>query len=164
MTGSARKISKRQLIALRGAKCEICGITEWCNKPLPFDDHHCDRNRKNGHESNRKIICPNCHRQQHLKHSEEAKAKMSATNSDGRRKGENHQLYGTHHSEETKQKQRIAKMGKHVPEETRRKISTTMSDGRMLGKNHPMYGKHLSEEHKAKISSSLIGRPFMTTK
>lgn len=140
MTDSARKISKRQLIALRGAKCEICGITEWCNKPITFDDHHCDRDRTNGQESNRKIICPNCHRQQHLKKSEktkraisigttgiaksaEATCRMRATLSDGRMKGlmkgEKNGMYGkvpwnkgVPASEEHKEKNRVGHLGK----------------------------------------------------
>jgi uncharacterized Zn finger protein (UPF0148 family) len=110
MTDSTRKISKKQLIALRGAKCEICGITEWCGKSITFDDHHCDRDRKNGKESNRKIICPNCHRQQHLERSEESKRERSAAVT-----GENNPMYGRKHSEEAKQKQRFAHAGQNNP-------------------------------------------------
>lgn len=60
--------------------------------------------------------------------------------------GENHPMYGKHHSEESKK---------------------NMSEGRikfyqdhpdfMSGENNPMYGKHLSEEHKRKISEKMKG-------
>ena len=134
MTETARKISKKQLIALRGAKCEICGITEWCNKLITFDDHHCDRNRKNGHESNRKVICPNCHRQQHLD-------KTGRTN----------------------RKQSIGQTGRKFPQELREKISNTMKMyGSSKGKNNGFFGKHHSEETKQvlklKISKTMIER------
>ena len=160
------RISKRQLIALRGAKCEICGITEWCGKPITFDDHHCDRNRKNEKESNRKIICPNCHRQQHLERSEESKRKNSIAHTGKRysdetklkqsrarrgprnglygRTGELSHLFGKHLSEETKQKIRVTKLGeknpmyrKHFSEEVKQKRSIKFSDGRNKGQNNP---------------------------
>ena len=58
--------------------------------------------------------------------------------------GENHPLYGKHHSEETKRKMSIANSGenhynygKHLTEDTRKKMSIANS-----GENHPMYGKH----------------------
>ena len=144
MTGSARKTYKKQLIALRGAKCEICGITEWQGESIVFDDHHIDRNRKNGHESNRKILCPNCHRQQHKRRaspSVESRRKHSVTNSDGRFKGKNNGMYG-----------------KHLSIESRAKQSATLSDGRMKGENNSMYGTHHSVESKQKLSKRMSGK------
>ena len=52
------------------------------------------------------------------------------------KKGENHPMYGKHHTEETKQK--ISKANK--------------------GKNSPMYGKHHTEETKQKISEIHKGK------
>lgn len=142
-----RRISKRQLIALRGAKCEICGLTEWCGKPITFDDHHCDKNHANNVEQNRKIIC---HRQQHLEQSAESKKKNSEWHTgkryseETRRKMGNSHI-GTCHSEETKQKIRDTKLGKrnpmygkHFSEEARQKRSLKFSDGRNKGENNPM--------------------------
>ena len=50
--------------------------------------------------------------------------------------GENHPMYGKHHTEET-----------------RKKLSKALT-----GENHPMYGKQLSEEHKKKLSESHKGK------
>lgn len=113
-----------------------------------------------------------------LSHSEETRQKMSET-----RMGENNPSYGSHlsdeakqklsavntgnacalgykHSEESKQKMSEAKSGeknpnygKHLSEETRRKMSEAKS-----GDKHPLYGKHLSEEHKQKISEAKYGK------
>ena len=157
MTDSTRKISKKQLIALRGAKCEICGITEWCNKPITFDDHHCDRNRKNGKETNRKIICPNCHRQQHLERSEEIKQKISVS------------MLGVSKSEEHRQAISISTTGIAKSAEAIRKMRATLSDGRMKGlmkgEKNGMYGKvpwnkgvPASEEHKEKNRVGHLGK------
>ncbi len=43
--------------------------------------------------------------------------------------GEKHPMYGKHHSEETKQKMRQAKLGSPVSEETKRKISEKLKMG-----------------------------------
>ena len=55
-------------------------------------------------------------------------------------KGEKHQFYDKHHSEESKQKMSEARLGK------------------CSGINHPMYGKHHSEESKEKSRLSHIGQ------
>lgn len=68
------------------------------------------------------------------KMSKEFREKMSEITS-----GENHPMYGKHHTEETKQKIR----------ENRKPLS---------GENHPMYGRHHSEESKRKISENSKGR------
>ena len=64
------------------------------------------------------------------KHSEEARKKMSEHHADV--SGENHPMYGKHHSEETLIK--------------------------MRGKNNPMYGKTHSEESRKKMSDAFKGR------
>ena len=51
-------------------------------------------------------------------------------------KGENHHMFGKHHSEEAKRKQSEAKKGKYC------------------GKNNPFYGKHHSAEARRKMSES----------
>ena len=53
---------------------------------------------------------------------------------DGRMKGENNSMYGTHHSVESKQK--LSK--------------------RMSGKNHPLFGTHCSDITKAKQRATLF--------
>ena len=44
-------------------KCEICGITEWMNKPISLQLHHKDGNSINHRLENLQILCPNCHSQ-----------------------------------------------------------------------------------------------------
>ena len=130
------KISRLQLIALRGAKCEICGITEWYGKSITFDDHHFDKDPQNGTEVNRKIICPNCHRQQHLKKSglNMRKPKLNTENMKGFK------------SDEHKQNIRIAITGTKQTEETKCKISKSLK------------GRKLSDEHCRNITAALSGQ------
>lgn len=52
-------------------------------------------------------------------------------------KGENHPMYGKHHSEETKQKISISKKGTKLSDETKRKMSMSRS-----GENNCNYGKY----------------------
>lgn len=49
------------LIALRGRKCENCGLTEWLGEPINLEVHHIDGNRNNNELDNLKLLCPNCH-------------------------------------------------------------------------------------------------------
>lgn len=101
--------------------------------------------------------------------------------------GENHPMYGKHHSEESKKKMSEARVkfhqehpdfmigknnpmyGKHHTEERKKNMSEKMkeywTDERRIefskkfsGENNPLYGKHLSEEHKRKISEANLGR------
>lgn len=71
---------------------------------------------------------------------EEIKKKYSVVRSESMC-GENHPLYGTHLSEETKQK-----------------ISTKLKEFFLNPENHPMYGKHMSEESKEKSRLSHLGK------
>jgi len=52
---------RRVLLNERGNKCEMCGITEWLNKPIKIDMHHIDGNRSNNECDNLQLLCPNCH-------------------------------------------------------------------------------------------------------
>lgn len=44
----------------RGKKCEICGTSEWTNKPVPLVFDHIDGNSDNNILSNVRLICHNC--------------------------------------------------------------------------------------------------------
>lgn len=44
-------------------KCEICGVSEWQNKPISCELDHIDGNSKNHELANLRILCPNCHSQ-----------------------------------------------------------------------------------------------------
>ena len=46
-------------------KCECCGLEEWMGKPIPLELHHIDENRFNNKLDNLKILCSNCHMQEH---------------------------------------------------------------------------------------------------
>lgn len=81
-------------------------------------------------------------------HTEEWRQEQSK-----RMRGENHPLYGKHHTTETKEKISKAKTGKPRSEDFRQKIRKATS-----GENNPMYGKHHSEETRIKISTKLRGR------
>ena len=48
---------------LKENKCEICGLTEWNNKPLVCQVHHINGNRTDNRLENLQILCPNCHSQ-----------------------------------------------------------------------------------------------------
>lgn len=78
--------------------------------------------------------------------------------------GENHYLYGTHRSEETKRKigeankgENNAMFGKHHSEEARRKMSDAQRERFKNPENHPNYGKHFSEEIRRKMSEAMSG-------
>jgi hypothetical protein len=49
------------IIALRGHKCEVCGLTEWMEKPIPLEVHHIDGQELNSELDNLLLTCPNCH-------------------------------------------------------------------------------------------------------
>ena len=82
-------------------------------------------------------------------------------------KGSRNPFYGKHHTEETKQKIRAAKIGKKLTEEHKRKISQNNARS-FLGKHHTedtkkkmralKIGKKQTEEHKRKVREALKGR------
>lgn len=51
----------RDLILLRGRKCEQCGLTEWQGKEIPLEMHHIDGDHFNSDLSNLVLLCRNCH-------------------------------------------------------------------------------------------------------
>lgn len=55
------KTTAAPLIALRGRKCECCGITSWMGKPINLEVHHVDGHRTNNSLDNLQLLCPNCH-------------------------------------------------------------------------------------------------------
>ena len=69
--------------------------------------------------------------------TEERKAEMSVRNS-----GENNPFYGKHHTEEAKERNRQAHLGKPA----------------VRGEKHYMYGKHHSEKTKAKMREKALAR------
>ena len=78
--------------------------------------------------------------------SVETRKKLREANK-GKYTGENHPMYGKHHSEEARRKMREAHKGKHLSDETKKKLSEAKK------------GKHFSEEHKNKLSEALKGKP-----
>ena len=55
------KSTRKALIALRGEKCECCGLTKWLEKPINLEVHHLDGDRSNNSLENLQLLCPNCH-------------------------------------------------------------------------------------------------------
>lgn len=64
---------------------------------------------------------------------------------------ENHPLYGKHHTEGTKEKIRIAHLGKHRTQEVIERLKFTYS-----GKNNGMYGKHHTKEALEKVGKTFF--------
>lgn len=54
---------KRRLIkeGLKLHFCEICGLSEWRNVPIPLELHHINGNNKDHRLDNLQLLCPNCH-------------------------------------------------------------------------------------------------------
>lgn len=84
-------------------------------------------------------------------HTDEWKQEQSE-----RMSGENHPMYGKHHSDETKEKIRNAR--KNLSEESRKRISEAQKKRLSVKENNPFYGRHHSEEAKEKIRKANLGR------
>ena len=48
---------------LKENKCEICGISEWLEKPISLQLHHINGIHNDNRLSNLQLLCPNCHSQ-----------------------------------------------------------------------------------------------------
>lgn len=48
---------------LKEYKCEICGISEWMEKPISLQLHHLNGIHNDNRLSNLQLLCPNCHSQ-----------------------------------------------------------------------------------------------------
>lgn len=51
---------KKMVIHLRGRSCEICGLTEWREEPVPLILDHADGNSGNWKLENLRLVCGNC--------------------------------------------------------------------------------------------------------
>lgn len=60
-TWSGSQTLKSFLIEERGKACEECGLSEWCNNPIPLSVHHKDGNAANNLPTNLSLLCLNCH-------------------------------------------------------------------------------------------------------
>ena len=59
----SRETLRKNLIALRGHRCECCGLDSWNNLPIALQVHHKDGNSLNNLLDNLELLCPNCHAQ-----------------------------------------------------------------------------------------------------
>ena len=55
------KTALKNLIALRGHKCEKCHLELWDSQLIPLQVHHIDGARYNNQLNNLQLLCPNCH-------------------------------------------------------------------------------------------------------
>ena len=56
---------KRCVVAPHGYKCAACGLSDWMGKEIALELDHIDGNSDNGHYTNLRLLCPNCHSQTH---------------------------------------------------------------------------------------------------
>lgn len=51
---------RRYLFNVRGRRCEVCSITEWCGRPVPVEVDHLNGNCKDHSVGNLRLVCGNC--------------------------------------------------------------------------------------------------------
>ena len=54
-------VALKAIVALRGHKCENCGLETWLDNPIPLEVHHKDGKELNSELDNLILLCPNCH-------------------------------------------------------------------------------------------------------
>ena len=50
-------------LGLKANHCEICGVSEWLERPLTLHLHHVNGNGSDNRLENLQLLCPNCHSQ-----------------------------------------------------------------------------------------------------
>ena len=63
ITSPGKRVIKKYLALTFGAKCSVCDIIDWNNKPIVLELEHKDGNSENNSKENLCLICPNCHSQ-----------------------------------------------------------------------------------------------------
>ena len=95
--------------------------------------------------------------------SEEQKAVLREKALERDISGENNPFFGKHHTEEAKEKNRQAHLGKPgrkgIPcsEEAKAKLRAKALERDMSGENNPFFGKHHTDETKAVLSAKMSG-------
>lgn len=56
----ANTVGKKYLTELHGGKCQICGLSEWCGKPMPLVLDHVSGDPYDNSLTNLRVICHNC--------------------------------------------------------------------------------------------------------
>jgi hypothetical protein len=51
---------RRWLLEKSGGCCDICGLKEWMNKPMPLLSDHIDGHSANNRPENLRVVCGNC--------------------------------------------------------------------------------------------------------
>lgn len=115
-------------------------------------------------------ICQYASTTRGFRHSEETKQLLSKIKKENPvdNKGENHPLYGTHHSKEWKKQHSEQMKEKWATDEEYREFWHNKMSGEsnyfygvhLIGELNPMFGKHHSEETKKKISESKKGKYY----
>ena len=58
-----RPTARKYLAEARGYKCEVCGVSDWQDKPITLHVDHLNGDPSNDRPDNLRLICPNCHSQ-----------------------------------------------------------------------------------------------------
>ena len=62
-SGSFSSRTARRFLLLQSPFCFVCGLNEWCSKPLVLGLDHIDGDGRNNSLENLRLLCPNCHSQ-----------------------------------------------------------------------------------------------------